>query len=442
MLFDEASQMPTCKAVGVLARGKNAVIVGDPNQMPPTSFFAGNTIDEDNLDIEDLDSILDDCLALGVPQAHLQWHYRSRHESLIAFSNSEFYENAMMTFPSVNDRESRVSLVRSGGYFERGKGRVNREEAAAVIMEIKKRYKDPLRKGQSLGVVTFNISQQTLIEDLLQTEFQKDQAFDAWANGGDEPLFIKNLENVQGDERDVILFSIAYGPDQEGRFSLNFGPLNRQGGWKRLNVAVTRARLEMVVFSSVTADWIDLKRTRSKGVEALKHFLEFAEKGTIPPLAEGGTAGRNCGIRGQICSALSQAGYRFQTDVGHSGFKIDIGVYDPDDSDEYLLGILLDGEFYQKSGNTKDREISQICVLKGLGWTLHRIWAMDWWDNREKEIEKLLKLLDDQKRKRKEQSSDPGLDVALEKTVEQLENETEEQPEDTPAKHPAETEDI
>lgn len=442
VLFDEASQMPTCKAVGVLARGKNAVIVGDPNQMPPTSFFAGNTIDEDNLDIEDLDSILDDCLALGMPQAHLQWHYRSRHESLIAFSNSEFYENAMMTFPSVNDRESRVSLVRSGGYFERGKGRVNREEAAAVIMEIKKRYKDPLRKGQSLGVVTFNISQQTLIEDLLQTEFQKDQAFDAWANGGDEPLFIKNLENVQGDERDVILFSIAYGPDQEGRFSLNFGPLNRQGGWKRLNVAVTRARLEMVVFSSVTADWIDLKRTRSKGVEALKHFLEFAEKGIISPLAEGGTAGRNCGIRRQICSALSQAGYRFQTDVGHSGFKIDIGVYDPDDSDEYLLGILLDGEFYQKSGNTKDREISQICVLKGLGWTLHRIWAMDWWDNREKEIEKLLKLLDDQKRKRKEQSSDPGSDVALEKTVEQLENETEEQPEDTPAKHPAETEDI
>ncbi len=372
----------------------------------------------------------------------MQWHYRSRHESLIAFSNSEFYENAMMTFPSVNDRESRVSLVRSGGYFERGKGRVNREEAAAVIMEIKKRYKDPLRKGQSLGVVTFNISQQTLIEDLLQTEFQKDQAFDAWANGGDEPLFIKNLENVQGDERDVILFSIAYGPDQEGRFSLNFGPLNRQGGWKRLNVAVTRARSEMVVFSSVTADWIDLKRTRSKGVEALKHFLEFAEKGTISPLAEGGTAGRPCGIRGQICSALSQAGYRFQTDVGHSGFKIDIGVYDPDDPDEYLLGILLDGEFYQKSGNTKDREISQIRVLKGLGWTLHRIWAMDWWDNREKEIEKLLKLLDDQKRKRKEQSSDPGSDVVLEKTVEQLENETEEQPEDTPAKHPAETEDI
>lgn len=151
VIFDEASQLPTCKAVGVLARGKNAVIVGDPNQMPPTSFFAGNTVDEDNLDIEDLDSILDDCLALGMPSAYLHWHYRSRHESLIAFSNQEFYENSMFTFPSVNDRERRVGLVKTEGFFDRGKGRVNEGEAKAIVAEIRKRYEDLVRKDQTVG---------------------------------------------------------------------------------------------------------------------------------------------------------------------------------------------------------------------------------------------------------------------------------------------------
>lgn len=155
--------MTTCKAVGVLARGKNTVIVGDPNQMPPTSFFAGNAVDEDNLDIEDLDSILDDCLALGMPSAHLQWHYRSRHESLIAFSNHEFYENSMLTFPSVNDRERRVTMVKVDSFFDRKKGRVNEGEAYAIVAEIRRRYQDEVRKKESIGVVTFNISQQALI---------------------------------------------------------------------------------------------------------------------------------------------------------------------------------------------------------------------------------------------------------------------------------------
>lgn len=163
VIFDEASQLPTCKAVGVLARGKNAVIVGDPNQMPPTSFFAGNTVDEENLDIEDLDSILDDCLALGMPQTYLQWHYRSKHESLIAFSNHEFYENGMLTFPSKNDREKRVRLEKLDGFFDRGKSSVNQAEAEAIVKEIKRRYKDTIQSELSIGVVTFNVSQQTLI---------------------------------------------------------------------------------------------------------------------------------------------------------------------------------------------------------------------------------------------------------------------------------------
>lgn len=397
VIFDEASQIPTCKAVGVLARGKNAVIVGDPNQMPPTSFFAGNTVDEDNLDIEDLDSILDDCLALGMPPAYLSWHYRSRHESLIAFSNREFYENAMLTFPSVNDRERRVKLVKLDGFFDRGKGRVNETEAKAIVEEIKRRYEDPELKNQTIGVVTFNISQQTLIEDMLQEAYRKDAAFDKWASEGDEPLFVKNLENVQGDERDIILFSIAFGPDAEGKLSLNFGPLNKEGGWKRLNVAASRARSEMVVFTIMTADMIDLKRTKSKGVEALKDFLEFAQKGRLQGEYTDTRVQRDQGIMEHICQALTDGGYKYQKAVGHSKFKIDIAVVDPYNPEAYLLGIMLDGESYRQSSNTKDREVAQISVLKGLGWELCRIWTLDWWDNREKVLSNLMQLLQEKK---------------------------------------------
>lgn len=397
VVFDEASQLPTCKAVGVLARGKNSVVVGDPNQMPPTSFFAGNMVDEDNLDIEDLDSILDDCLALGMPQAHLKWHYRSRHESLIAFSNQEFYENSMLTFPSVNDREKRVKLVKVEGHFERGRSRVNRGEAKAIVKEILRRYNDPVLKKQTVGVVTFNISQQILIEDMLQSEFQKNADFDLWANSGEEPLFVKNLENVQGDERDVILFSVAFGPDADGKMSLNFGPINNQGGWKRLNVAVTRAREAMMVFTIMTADMINLKRTRSRGVEALKNFLEFAERGILQSDYRTLTTSKYQGILNRICKELESAGYEYEKAVGHSDFKIDLAVQNPYNEDEYLLGIMLDGDSYRRSANTKDREVAQINVLSGLGWNLHRMWTMDWWDNREKELAKLLQILEEKK---------------------------------------------
>lgn len=394
VIFDEASQLPTCKAVGVLARAKNAVIVGDPNQMPPTSFFAGNMVDEDNLDIEDLDSILDDCLALGMPSAYLRWHYRSRHESLIAFSNQEFYENSMLTFPSVNDRERRVRMRKIDGFFDRGKTRVNVNEAKAIVEEIKRRYQDPELRKQSIGVVTFNISQQTLIEDMLQEEYQKDVKFDQWANTGEESLFVKNLENVQGDERDIILFSVAFGPNAEGKMSLNFGPLNKNGGWKRLNVAVSRARSEMVVFTSMTADMINLKRTKAKGVEALRDFLEFAQKGQLQSKNIEKNMEERQGIMEHICQMLNEHGYKYQRSVGHSKFKIDIAVMNPYKEEEYLLGIMLDGESYRQSSNTKDREVAQISVLKGLGWDIYRIWTLDWWDNKEKELKKLIDCLD------------------------------------------------
>ena len=397
VVFDEASQLPTCKAVGVLARGTDAIIVGDPKQMPPTSFFATNTVDEDNLEAEDLESILDDCLALNMPQSHLLWHYRSRHESLIAFSNSQFYENKLFTFPSVNDRESKVRLIHVDGVFDRGKTRTNKTEAQAVVEEIKRRCKDPELSKQSMGIVTFNVSQQHLIDDLLTEACTQDPELEKWTLNEDEPLFIKNLENVQGDERDVILFSIGFGPDENGKFYMNFGPLNRDGGWRRLNVAVSRARCEMIVFSTMRSDQLDLNRTKAEGVAALRSFLEYAEGRTLALEEATVQMRQECcdGIAASICKALEEKGYETDLSVGRSEYRIDIGVVDPKNPDQYVLGIMLDGSTYGAAKTTRDREIAQISVLSGLGWHILRVWCMDWWDNSEKELKRIFDKLQD-----------------------------------------------
>ena len=395
VVFDEASQLPTCKAVGVLARGRDAVIVGDPKQMPPTSFFVGNTVDEENLEAEDLESILDDCLALNMPQTHLRWHYRSRHESLIAFSNNQFYDNKLFTFPSVNDRESKVSLVHVEGCFDRGKTRQNRVEAETIVKEIIRRCHDEKLKEQSIGIVTFNISQQNLIDDLLLEACKTDLQLESWATNAEEPLFIKNLENVQGDERDVILFSVGYGPDNSGKVYMNFGPLNRDGGWRRLNVAVSRARCEMVVFSALEPEQIDLSRTSAEGVKALRAFLEYAENGKLSDneSMEILKSDRR-GVAESICKELDAKGYKTNCMVGHSEYRIDIGIVDPSNPKSYILGILLDGPSYGSAKTTRDREIAQIAVLNGLGWEILRIWTMDWWDNTHKEMVRILACID------------------------------------------------
>lgn len=398
VVFDEASQLPTCKAVGVLARGKEAVIVGDPKQMPPTSFFSTSAVCEDNLEVEDLESILDDCLALNMPETHLLWHYRSRHESLIAFSNSRFYENKLFTFPSVNDRERKVTLQHVDGVFDRGKTRQNREEAEAVVEELKKRCHDENLSKLSVGVVTFNISQQNLIDDLLNEACKNDSDLEKWAFNSPEPVFIKNLENVQGDERDVILFSVGYGPDKEGNVYMNFGPLNRDGGWRRLNVAVSRARCEMKVFSTLTPDQINLSKTGAEGVAALKEFLEYAGGKELAITGTSAISRRKKDEVGvSICEELKKAGYQTDLQVGHSAYRIDVGVIDPNNPEKYLLGILLDGACYKEAKTAKDREVAQIGVLKGLGWNICRVWTMDWWDNRDKEIKRLLKKLENLK---------------------------------------------
>ncbi|TWP29532.1 DUF3320 domain-containing protein [Apibacter muscae] len=380
IVFDEASQMPTYEAVGAIARGKNVVIVGDPKQMPPTNFFSVNSTDEENIEMEDLESILDDCLALSMPSKYLLWHYRSKHESLIAFSNSEYYDNKLLTFPSPDNIESKVKLVPVQGYYDKGKTRQNKAEAQAIVDEIVRRLKDDKLRTKSIGVVTFSSVQQSLIEDLLSEVFMHDSQLESLALECEEPIFIKNLENVQGDERDIILFSVGYGPDIEGRVSMNFGPLNREGGERRLNVAVSRARYEMIIYSTLRSDQIDLNRTSAVGVAGLKRFLEYAEKG-----GRIATSTQNIiseySINDIIAGQLEKLGYKVDTNIGCSGYKIDIGIVDKENPSSYILGIICDGENYKRAKMLRDREIVQNSVLKMLGWRILKIWTLDWREN-------------------------------------------------------------
>ncbi|MBO5081792.1 MAG: DUF4011 domain-containing protein, partial [Lachnospiraceae bacterium] len=390
IIFDEASQLPTGESVGALARGENVIVVGDPKQLPPTSFFMTNQHDEENIEVEDMESLLDDCLALSMPQNHLLWHYRSRHESLIAYSNMTYYDNKLYTFPSPNDRVSEVKWVYVEGQYDRGKTKQNRAEAEAVVEEILRRLRDEELRKNSIGVVTFSSVQQELIDDLMQEALHKEPELEQYCVNVEEPLFIKNLENVQGDERDVILFSVGYGPDASGKVAMNFGPLNQDGGWRRLNVAISRSRKSMMIYSSFRPEKLDLSRTSSAGIIGLKGFLEFAARGKNALYKNADTIKlRNSDVAKSIVERLKEAGYDADLDIGTSEYKIDIGVMDPENSDQYCLGILLDGENYMVAATARDRNLGQPSVLKGLGWNLHRVWTLDWLDTPEREFAKI-----------------------------------------------------
>lgn len=389
VIFDEASQIPIQKAVGALARGRSAVIVGDPKQLPPTSFFEARQDEDEEFAEEDGDSFLDECLAISIPDTYLKWHYRSRHESLIAFSNRTYYGNAMLTFPSPNDIEAKVSLRKIDGMYERGGGRTNRPEAQAVAEELRERLKT---QKQSIGVVAFSKAQQDCIQDVFDEMTSKDQDLERAAYDRDEPVFIKNLETVQGDERDVILFSIGYGPDKSGKTSSNFGPLNNTGGQRRLNVAVSRSKEEMMVFSSMGPEDIKIRPDSPAGVKDLKDFLRFASNNG--KFSSNDYAMHRPGIPESISAVLGKEGYRTHHDIGNSRFHVDIGVIDPDNSERYLLGILVDGETYKESENERDREFARNDVLKGLGWSLIRISSVDWFTHRDDVVRYLIDAIE------------------------------------------------
>lgn len=420
VIFDEASQMPVWDAIGAIARGSQAVIVGDPKQLPPTSFFTRADGDEDDDSqievIEDLESILDDCMSARLPWLPLNWHYRSRHESLIAFSNFHYYNNRLLTFPSPHRLGMGVSWRHvPEGVYDRGKSSTNLAEAECVVEDVLRRLRAAGRDAGSIGVVTFSEAQQRLIEDLLEQARRNDPAVDAFfAEDAPEPVFVKNLENVQGDERDVILFSICYGPDELGRVYMNFGPMNRDGGERRLNVAVTRARREVVVFSTLRADQIDLSRSRARGVQDLKNFLEYAERG---PSALAAESASNVGadfesyFERSVSQALEKMGWEVHRQVGCARYRIDLAVVDPHSPGRYLLGVECDGATYHRAKTARDRDKLREGVLRGLGWRLHRVWSTDWWSNPDAEIAKLDVAL-----KGAAKSSGPGQRTEVEPT--------------------------
>ena len=401
VIFDEASQITTWDAVGALARGRQAVIVGDPRQLPPTNFFGKADNDDSDPEIlehdKDLESILDEAKVSGIPVLELNWHYRSRHESLIAFSNWHYYHNRLITFPSPVTEDRAVSLrYLSEGIYDRGKSRTNKAEATAIANDAASRMrawlKLPEPERPTLGVITFNSQQQSLIEDLLD---QKRREFPEleWFFTLDrvEPTVVKNLENVQGDERDVMLFSITFGPDQAGKLTMAFGALNGDGGERRLNVAVTRARQELMVFSSITSDKIDTGRTRAEGVKHLKTFLDYAERGAIAlPAVDNGSVGSfDSPFEQAVSAALDAKGWTIVPQIGVSGFRIDLGVVHPHKPGTFLAGIECDGATYHRSATARDRDKIREEVLRGLGWEILRIWSPDWWHDNAGATERL-----------------------------------------------------
>jgi len=407
VIFDEASQITTWDAIGAIARGHQTVIVGDPKQLPPTNFFGRSDNDEENDELEDherdLESILDEAKASGLPILQLNWHYRSSHESLIAFSNWHYYNNQLITFPSALTKDQAVSLKYfSKGIYDRGKSRTNRQEADAIVADAVTRMKGwlrlPEKDRRTLGVITFNSQQQSLVQDLFDEAQRKSPEIEWFFNDARiEPTIVKNLENVQGDERDVMLFSIAFGPDPAGKLPLVFGALNRGGGERRLNVAVTRARQELVVYASFKADQLNAEKTKSVGVRHLKNFLDYADRGAIALSAEqtGSMGGFDSPFEEAVAERLSGKGWQIVTQIGVSGFRVDLGVVNPDKPGAYLAGIECDGATYHRSATARDRDKIREQILRHLGWEIIRIWSPDWWYDCEGATEHVHQLLCD-----------------------------------------------
>jgi len=387
VIFDEASQVPVWDAVGAMARGRQVVIAGDPEQLPPTSVGERGVDEiEDAADVEDQESILSECIASNIPHRRLDWHYRSRHESLIAFSNRHYYDGRLVTFPAPVTEDKAVSYVHvPNGVYERGSGRVNREEARVVVADVVRRLKDPgfAANRRSLGVVTFNGEQCRLIENLLDEARRKDPELEAYFDEKrwHEPVFVKNLENVQGDERDTILFSVAVAPDEAKRPVSTISSLNKEGGYRRLNVAITRARQEMVVFATLKPDQINLASTRARAIRDFKHFLEFADRGTRAIAEAFAPTGRDTEsvFEDAVKAALERRGWAVHPQIGVSGFRVDLGVVHHDFPGVYLAGVECDGATYHRAATARDRDRLRESVLTGLGWRIRRVWSTDWW---------------------------------------------------------------
>jgi len=406
LVIDEASQIEPVDALGAIARCKQIVVVGDDRQLPPTRFFSRMTseseVDDEDADDEayiagaaDVESILSLCRARGMPEKMLRWHYRSRHQSLIAVSNQEFYRNNLFIVPSPVTAAGNLGLRFNhikNGVFDTGGTRVNREEAKSIANAI---IAHAMNTPQhSLGVASFSLQQKIAIQDeleILRRQHPETETF--FTDHPTEPFFIKNLENVQGDERDVMFISVAYARNASGYLAMRFGPVGADGGERRLNVLISRAKLRCEVFSSITADNIDLERARGKGVAALKVFLRYAQTGQLS-IANRTEREADSSLELSVKEALERHGLTVHPQVGLAGFFVDLAVLDETSPGRYLLGIEIDGDSYHESRSARDRDRLRQAVLEDHGWILHRLWASDWFRQPDAELAKILSALE------------------------------------------------
>ncbi len=390
LLMDEASQVRPVDALGSIARAAQCVIVGDECQLPPTHFFEAVEADEDPDEeglgsARELESVLGLCTSKGMQRTMLRWHYRSRHESLIQVSNEEFYDGDLKIIPSPRPGDPLLGLsfcFVAGGIFGRGKDRKNRVEAEVVadaVLEHAWAYPE-----LSLGVGTFSVAQRDAILDALELRWRKHPELRGFfREDGAEPFFVKNLENIQGDERDVIFVSVGYAKDEDGKLAMNFGPVSRDGGERRLNVLMTRARRRCVLFASIRGGDIDLHRAKSKGAEVLRRFLLAAEAerefhAPVSLAKESASA-----LEKEVQIALEAEGLRVVPRVGVAGLFVDLGLRDPEDEEAFLLGIELDGPAYRDAPWSRERDRLREEVLEHMGWRILRLWSVDWFKDPE-----------------------------------------------------------
>lgn len=396
VVMDEASQIKPEDALGAFARGSRVVIVGDSNQLPPTTFFdrINENYDDETTVIEDSESILDISRTI-YKSRRLRWHYRSEHESLISFSNREFYDEDLIVFPSPirsNDQLGiRCHYIKDAAY---SKGR-NLTEAQAIVNAIINHFEDAPKV--SLGVATFNREQRDLIEDLLDKKRKQDPWLDniiKESEEKEEPFFIKNLENVQGDERDAIFISFTYGPDQSTRkVYQRFGPIGNEAGWRRLNVIFTRAKKRVEVFTSMLPTDLIITDSTPRGVRVLRSYLDYALNGRSHDYGKISKKEPGSDFEVAVARILNSFGYETAFQVGVAGYFIDIGVVHPQRESDFILGVECDGATYHSGKSVRDRDRLRQEILERKGWQIHRIWSTDWFKNREKEIERLIKTL-------------------------------------------------
>ncbi|MDH1128455.1 DUF3320 domain-containing protein [Enterobacter sp. GD03975] len=404
LVMDEASQIQPVDAIGAIARCQQVVVVGDERQLPPTSFFSRMTEasnddgDEDSTQVADIESILGLFVARGLPQRMLRWHYRSRHQSLIAVSNSQFYENKLFIVPSPYTEEAGMGLrfhYVENGIFESGSGNANPIEAKRIATAILEHVQQ--NPELSLGVATFSVSQRKAIQDELEFLRRLNPQYEDFFNSHPgEPFFIKNLENIQGDERDVIMISVGYARNKQGYLAMRFGPLGSQGGERRLNVLISRAKRRCEVFASITDEDIDLERAKGVGVFAFKLFLQYARTGRLSISSPSGRPMDSI-FEEQVASALLARGYQVHPQVGIAGFFIDLAIADPELPGRYLLGIECDGSAYHSSRSARERDRLRQAVLEDHGWIIHRIWSTDWFQRPEEQLQRVIKAIENAK---------------------------------------------